>query len=214
MDAPTPRTEVHRFPDMAAYDSETINAILDEALFCHVGFIDDGSPVVIPTNYVRIDNVLYFHGSPESRLAQKMQEGIEVSVAITLLDGLVVARAPVAQSLNYRSVIVFGTTRSIENHEEKFSILRTLTEHVTPGRWDDSRATTDQEVHETLVLALPIDEASAKISAGPPWDDEEDLKLPYWAGVVPISLVAGEPVPAEGVDWPAPDYLNNYRRPT
>ena len=153
MDSPTPRTEVRRFPELAVYDREAINAILDEALYCHVGFIDEGSPVVIPTNHVRIDDTLYFHGSPESRLAQKMKEGAEISVAVTLLDGLVVARTPIYQSLNYRSVIVFGKTRWVDDTEEKIAALRALTDHVTPGRWEDSRPSTNKEVRGTLVLA-------------------------------------------------------------
>lgn len=195
------------------YDREAIDAILDEALLCHVGFIDDGSPVVIPTIHARVGNTLYFHGSPASRLLRSMKEGIEVSVAVTILDGLVVARTPFAQDYNYRSVVAFGKARMVDDPDEKLAALKAITDHVTPGRWEDSRSATEQEIRATLVLAVPLDETSAKVGSGPPDDEEEDLGLGFWAGVVPLSIVAGEPIPDDGVDWPAPDYLVNYARP-
>ncbi|MCH7584887.1 MAG: pyridoxamine 5'-phosphate oxidase family protein [Acidobacteria bacterium] len=213
MESPTPRTEVRRLAERAIYDREVINAILDEAIVCHVGFVVEGSPVVIPTIHARVDDTLYFHGSPASRMLRSLTKGVEVSVAVTLLDGLVVARTPFHQSLNYRSVVVFGQARLVDDPDEKLAALQAVTDHVTPGRWEDSRPPTDTEVHGTLVLALPLDEASAKVRTGPPVDDEEDLALPHWAGVVPMSLVPGEPIPAEGVDWSAPDYLTDYQRP-
>ena len=135
-------------------------------------------------------------------------------MAVTILDGLVVARTPFHQSLNYRSVVVFGEARPVDDLAEKMAALEAVTGHVTPGRWEDSRPPTDDEVRATLVLALPLDEASAKVRTGPPVDEEEDLALPYWAGVVPMSLVPGKPIPAEGIDWSAPDYLEDYRRPS
>lgn len=214
MESPTPRTEVRRLPERAVYDRETINAILDEALICHIGFVFEGSPVVIPTIHVRVDDTLYFHGSPASRMLRSMKNGAEVSAAVTILDGLVVARTPFHQSLNYRSVVVFGEARPVDDPAEKMAALEAVTGHVTPRRWEDSRPPTGDEVRATLVLALPLDEASAKVRTGPPVDEEEDLALPYWAGVVPMSLVPGKPIPAEGIDWSAPDYLEDYRRPS
>jgi hypothetical protein len=213
MEGPTPRSEVRRLPELAVYDREVINAILDESLFCHVGFIDNGTPVVVPTIHARVENTLYFHGSPASRMLRLMKKGIEVSVAVTILDGLVVARTPFEQSFNYRSVIAFGETRTVDDPDEKMAALKAITDHVTPGRWEDSRPATEKEVGATLVLAVPIDEASAKVRTGPPEDEEKDLGLAFWAGVVPLSLVSGKPIPDEGVDWPAPDYLVNYARP-
>ena len=203
---------MRRLPERGAYDLDTINAILDEALFCHVGFVDGGYPVVIPTIHARVGTTLYFHGSPASRMLRSMKQGIDVSVAVTILDGLVVARTPFAQDLNYRSVVVFGQGRLVDDPAEKMAALEAVTNHVTPGRWEDSRPPSEKEVQATLVLAVPLDEASAKVSAGPPEDEDEDLGLGFWAGVVPVSTVFGEPVPDQGVDWPAPDYLNKYSR--
>ena len=213
MEAPTPRTEIRRLPERGVYDLDAINAILDEAIFCHVGFIDAGSPVVIPTIHARVGTTLYIHGSPASRMLRSMAQGIEVSVAVTILDGLVVARTPFEQDLNYRSVVTFGEARLVDDPEEKMVALKALTDHVTPGRWEDCRPPTDKEVRATLVLAVPLDEASAKVSTGPPEDEKEDRRLPFWAGVVPVSLVFGEPDPDVGVDGPAPDYLAKYVRP-
>ena len=213
MTAPSDRTEVRRLPERAVYDRETIHAIVDEALICHVGFLADASPVVIPTIHARIDDTLYFHGSPASRMLRGMKKGMEVSIAITLLDGLVVARTPFHQSLNYRSVIVFGEARLVDDPDEKQLALKAVTDHVTPGRWEDSRPPSEKEIAGTLVLAVPLDEVSAKVRIGPPVDDEDDIGLPYWAGVVPLSIVPGAPIPSEEVDWPAPRYLTDYRRP-
>jgi len=213
MTAPSDRTEVRRLPERAVYDRETVHAIVDEALICHVGFLADASPVVIPTIHARIDDTLYFHGSPASRMLRGMKKGMEVSIAITLLDGLVVARTPFHQSLNYRSVVVFGEARLVDDPDEKQLALKAVTDHVTPGRWEDSRPPSEQEIAGTLVLAVPLNEASAKVRIGPPVDDEDDIGLPYWAGVLPLSIVPGAPIPSEEVDWPAPEYLTNYRRP-
>jgi hypothetical protein len=213
MESSTPRTKVRRLPERGVYDLEAINAILDEALFCHVGFVEDGSPVVIPTIHARVGTTLYIHGSPASRMLRSMAHGIEVSVAVTILDGLVVARTPFEQDLNYRSVIAFGEARLVDDAGEKMVALKALTDHVTPGRWEDSRPASDKEVRATLVLAVPLDEVSAKVSTGTPEDEDKDRLLPFWAGVVPVSLVFGEPDPDEGVDGPAPDYLAEYARP-
>lgn len=213
MTAPSDRTEVRRLPERAVYDRETIHAIVDEALICHVGFLADASPVVIPTIHARIDDTLYFHGSPASRMLRGMKNGMEVSIAITLLDGLVVARTPFHQSLNYRSVIVFGEARLVDDPDEKQLALKAVTDHMTPGRWEDSRPPSEKEIAGTLVLAVPLDEVSAKVRIGPPVDEEDDIGLPYWAGVVPLSIVPGAPIPSPEVDWPAPEYLTDYRRP-
>jgi nitroimidazol reductase NimA-like FMN-containing flavoprotein (pyridoxamine 5'-phosphate oxidase superfamily) len=213
MTAPSDRTEVRRLPERAVYDRKTIHAIVDEALICHVGFLADASPVVIPTIHARIDDTLYFHGSPASRMLRGMKKGMEVSIAITLLDGLVVARTPFHHSLNYRSVIVFGEARLVDDLDEKQLALKAVTDHVTPGRWEDSRPPSEKEIAGTLVLAVPLDEVSAKVRIGPPVDDEDDIGLSYWAGVVPLSIVPGAPIPSEEVDWPAPEYLTDYRRP-
>lgn len=211
--APSPRTEVRRYPERAVYDRETIDHILDEALVCHLGFISDGAPVVIPTIHARAGDVLYFHGSPASRMLRSMKKGIEVSVAVTILDGLVVARTPFHQSMNYRSVIVFGEARLVDDPDEKMLALRAVTDHVTPGRWEDSRPPTPKEVRATLVLAVSLDEASAKIRTGPPVDDDEDMDAPYWAGVLPISVAPGEPIPDDATHSPPPSYLAQYERP-
>ncbi len=213
MTAPSDRTEIRRLPERAVYDRESIHAIVDEALICHVGFLADASPVVIPTIHARIGDTLYFHGSPASRMLRGMKKGMEVSIAITLLDGLVVARTPFHQSLNYRSVIVFGEARLVDDLDEKQLALKAVTDHVTPGRWEDSRPPSEKEIAGTLVLAVPLDEVSAKVRIGPPVDEEDDIGLPYWAGVVPLSIVPGAPIPSEEVDWPAPEYLTDYRRP-
>ena len=213
MTAPSDRTEVRRLPERAVYDRETIHAIVDEALICHVGFLADASPVVIPTIHARIDDTLYFHGSPASRMLRGMKNGMEVSIAITLLDGLVVARTPFHQSLNYRSVIVFGEARLVDDPDEKQLALKAVTDHMTPGRWEDSRPPSEKEIAGTLVLAVPLDEVSAKVRIGPPVDEEDDIGLPYWAGVVPLSIVPGAPIPSPEVDWAAPEYLTDYRRP-
>ena len=214
-DAPTSRTEVKRLAERGVYDRATIDAILDEALICHVGFVHEGSPVVIPTIHARVGDTLYFHGSPASRMLRGMKAGDEVSVNVTLVDGLVVARAAFHNSMNYRSVVVFGQARVVDDVEEKRMALEAVTEHVVPGRWADSRPMTEKEYRGTLMVAVPIDEASAKVRTGPPGDDDEDYDLPIWAGVVPLAVVPAEPVddPKLRADVDVPDYLRNYRRP-
>lgn len=206
------KSEVRRHDDRASYDRTVIDAIIDEALHCHVGFVEDGHPYVIPTIHARIDDTLYFHGSPASRMLRLMKKGAAVCVTVTLVDGLVVAATPFNQSLNYRSAIVFGEARVVDDRDERLRALRAVTEHVTPGRWDDSRATNEKEIKATLVVAVDLAHASAKIRTGPPVDDPEDVGLAHWTGLVPLSLIAGEPIPADGVDDPPPGYLTDYRR--
>ena len=212
----SPRVEVRRLAERGAYERAVIDAILDEALICHVGFVHEGGPVVIPTIHARAGDILYLHGSPASRMLRSMRSGDEICVTVTLVDGLVMARAPFHSSMNYRSVVVFGEPRLVEDREEKWLAFEALTEHVSPGRWADSRLPNDKEIKGTLVAAVTIDEASAKVRTGPPGDDEEDYELPIWAGVVPLRLEPGELVPdprlAAGID--PPGYLTGYRRPT
>ena len=214
-DAPSPRSAVRRLPERGSYDRELINAILDEALICHVGFVHEGSPVVIPTIHARIDDVLYLHGSPASRMLRGMRSGDEISVNVTLLDGLVLARSAFHHSMNYRSVVVFGSPRIVTDDDEKWEALRAITEHVIPGRWEDCRPTTEKEFKGTLVPALPLGEASAKVRTGGPGDEEDDYDLPIWAGVIPLSVKPGEPIedPLRRADVPVPPYVSGYRRP-
>lgn len=210
----TDRTEVKRLSERGTYDRQIVYEILDEALMCHLGFVENGSPVVIPTIHARFDDRLYLHGSPASRLLRTMKTGTDVSVAVTLIDGLVVARAPFHSSLNYRSVIVFGNATEVTDRDEKLLAFEVLTSHITPGRWDDCRQPNDQEITGTLVVRLDLNEVSAKIRAGPPQDDEEDYGLPLWAGVVPVELTFGEPVPDSALegDVATPNYLVGYDR--
>ena len=202
----TERTKVRRLPKRGHYDRETIHAILDEALICHVGFVVDGSPVVIPTIHWREGDTLYVHGSSASRMLRSLKEGVDACVTVTLLDGLVLARSAFHHSMNYRSVVVFGKAREVDG-EEKLRALDSLVEHVMRGRSRDVRPPNEIEMRATTVLALPLDEASAKIRTGPPVDDDEDYALPVWAGVVPMKLTRGEPIADAGVTVELPEYL-------
>jgi nitroimidazol reductase NimA-like FMN-containing flavoprotein (pyridoxamine 5'-phosphate oxidase superfamily) len=209
----TERTTVKRLAKRGSYDAETIHAIVDEALICHVGFVVDGSPVVIPTIHWRHDETLYVHGSAASRMLRSLKGGVEACVTITLLDGLVLARSAFHHSMNYRSVVVLGTAREVTG-DEKLTALETLVEHVCRGRGADVRRPNDAELRQTLVLALPISEASAKVRTGGPIDDEEDYALDIWAGVIPLKLVAQPAIADERLkhDLAAPDYAVHYSR--
>jgi uncharacterized protein len=211
---PTNRTALKRLPKRAAYDRETVYAILDEGFVCHVGFAVDGSQYVIPTGYGRDGNVLYVHGSSASRMLRTLEQGVQVCVTVTLLDGLVLARSTFHHSMNYRSVVVFGVGSVVEENEEKLKALRAFSEQVIPGRWDGVREPDQDELKATLVLKLPLTEASAKVRTGPPIDDEPDYALPVWAGVLPLHLQVGTPVPdprlPEGID--PPDCALHYTR--
>lgn len=189
----TARTEVRRLVKRASYDREQIHAILDEAFVCHVGFVVDGQPYVIPTNYVRVEDRIYIHGSAASRMVKSLAGGIDVCVTVTLVDGLVLARSAFHHSVNYRSVVALGKARLVTDVEEKRAALHAFTNHVVPGRWEEVREPTEQELKGTSVLALPLEEVSAKIRTGPPIDDEEDYALPVWAGVVPLTITPGTP---------------------
>jgi len=207
----TERTQVHRLPERANYDRATINAILDEALICHVGFVVEGQPVVIPTIHARLDDHLYFHGSPAAGMLRTLRTGVDACVTVTLLDGLVLARSAFHHSMNYRSVVVFGKAEEVTDRDEKMRVLTALVEHVCRGRSADARGPNETEFKKTLVLRLPIAEASAKIRKGPPGDEPEDYALPIWAGILPLALTPGAPVPDN--ESPVPDYVLRYTRP-
>jgi nitroimidazol reductase NimA-like FMN-containing flavoprotein (pyridoxamine 5'-phosphate oxidase superfamily) len=213
--APTERTAVKRLPEKGSFDRDTVYAILDEALICQVGFVHEGSPVVVPTIHGRDGDLLYLHGSPASRMLRALRGGIDVAVSVTLLDGLVLARSLFHSSINYRSVTIFGTARQTEG-DEKLRGLEVISDRTLPGRWDHARRPSDKEMRATTVLAIPIEEASAKISIGPPQDDEEDYELDLWAGVVPLRLTAGQPEPdpvLEDIEIPqhVRDLFDRYR---
>ncbi len=211
---PTPRTRVIREPERAVYDRAVAYRILDEGFLCHVGFVADGQPFVIPTSYGRKDDNLYIHGSAASRMLRNLDQGIPVCVTVTLLDGLVLARSIFNHSMNYRSVVVLGTAVAVNDPDEKLAALRALSEHILPGRWDDVRQPNEKELKATLVMRLPITEFSAKVRQGPPIDDEEDYAFPTWAGVIPLAMVPGEPVddPRLEPKREIPAYARNYTR--
>ena len=211
----TPRTTLKRLPKRGSHDRETINQILDEGFICHVGFIVDGQPIVIPTGYARVEDKLIIHGSQASRMLRNVGKGINVCVTVTLIDGLVLARSAFHHSMNYRSVVVFGNASVVEDREEKITALFALSEHMIPGRWKDVREPNETELQQTTVLSLSITEATAKIRTGPPLDDEEDYAMPVWAGVIPLRMVADEPVPDPRLpsDIAPPDYASRYDRP-
>jgi uncharacterized protein len=208
------RTTLKRLPKRAEYDREAVYRILDEGFICHAGFVVDGQPFVIPTGYARVGDTLYIHGSQASRMLRNLSRGIEVCLTVTLVDGLVLARSAFHHSMNYRSVVVFGRASVIEEHAEKTAVLRALSEHMIPGRWEDVRGPNEQELKATTVLSLPLVEASAKVRTGPPLDDEEDYALPVWAGVIPLRLVAEPPIadPLLSEEIAAPSYASEYER--
>jgi nitroimidazol reductase NimA-like FMN-containing flavoprotein (pyridoxamine 5'-phosphate oxidase superfamily) len=188
------RTQVQRIPDRGRYDAETIHAILDSAFVCHVGFVVDGQPFVIPTNFARDGEKLYLHGSSASRMLRTLAGGVQVCVTVTHVDGLVLARAAFHHSVNYRSVVALGRAVLVDDPAEKMHALELFTNHVVPGRWDEVRTPTEQEMKATSVLSLDLNEASAKVRTGGPKDDAEDYELPIWAGVLPLTVNAGEPI--------------------
>jgi hypothetical protein len=210
----TERTRLRRLPERASYEREVIDAILDEALVCHVGFVVDGQPYVIPTIHCRVEDRLYVHGSAASRMLRTLGTGPAVCVTVTLLDGLVLARSAFHHSVNYRSVVVLGTATEVTDPGERLSALRAIVEHVVPERWKDVRAPSTQELKATTVLRIALDEVSAKVRTGWPRDDEEDLGLGCWAGVVPLTLTPGVPVPDPRLDAAieVPAYAAAYRR--
>jgi nitroimidazol reductase NimA-like FMN-containing flavoprotein (pyridoxamine 5'-phosphate oxidase superfamily) len=206
---PTERSELRRYPNRGSHESEVINGILDSAFLAHIGFQVEGQPFVIPTLFGRAGETLYLHGSSVSRMLGELGSGAPACVTVTLVDGMVLARSGFHHSMNYRSVVAFGTARKIGDPEEKLRALRTISEHVMAGRWDDVRSPTDKELKATAVIEFAMEEASAKIRQGPPLDDEEDYALPIWAGVLPLTLEAKTPIPdsrlLNGVE--IPEYL-------
>ena len=212
MDAykPTPRTRLKRLPKRAHYDRATVHAILDAGFVCHVGYAIEGQPYVTPTTYWRHEDRVYWHGSSASRM-QKRAAREQVCLTVTLTDGMVLARSGFEHSVNYRSVMVFGQAEVVAD-AAKTAHLRAMMDQMFPGRWDQLRPITAQEVKATRILSLPLTEASAKISAGPPTDPPEDCAWPVWAGVIPIRLIVGEPVPAPDLapDLPVPDHAKGY----
>jgi len=214
--APSERAQVHRHPERGHYDRDVIDRILDEALICHISWTDpDGGPRLLPTIHARVGDTLYVHGSRAGRPWKAVRDDAEVCIAATIVDGIVLARSAFNHSMNYRSVVLFGRTREVTDPDELRIVARAITEHVAPGREDDARMPTDEEYRQTLLLAVPIDEASAKVRTGPPKDEEEDMDLPIWAGVLPLSTVAGAPDPSPDLmdGLRTPSYLTEYRRP-
>jgi hypothetical protein len=201
-----------REPQRAVYDREAVNEILDEAFLCHVGFTVDGQPFVIPTSYGRDGDVLYIHGSAASRMLRNLDKDVAVCITVTLLDGLVLARSVFNHSMNYRSVVILGTATLVDDAAEKLAALRALSEHIIPGRWDDSRQPNEKELKATSVLRLPITEFSAKVRVGPPVDDEEDYSFPTWAGVIPLDVTVVTAIRDERCEQELPGYLKNYSR--
>lgn len=201
----SPRSRLKRHPERGSGDLERIAEILDAAKICHVGWIDEGRPIVLPTAFGRLDDSVILHGAAEGRFMKALAGGAEVCVTVTLLDGLVLARSAFHSSMNYRSVVIFGRATPIEDRSEKLCALDVLVEHLAPHRSAEVRATTEKELAATTVVRLPIVEASAKVRTGPPIDAKEDLDLPIWGGVVPLRLEPGAPIPAEGsqaMPWP------------
>lgn len=211
---PTARTRVVREPHRGIYDRETAYKILDEGFICHVGFVVDGQPFVIPTGYGRHEDNLYIHGSAASRMLRNLDKGVPICVTVTLLDGVVLARSIFNHSMNYRSVVVLGTAVEVGDPEEKLEALRWISEHIVPGRWTEVRQPNEKELKATQVMRLPITEVSSKVRQGPPIDDEEDLGFPTWAGVIPLEMVAGEPIPDAklGEGREVPWYARQYAR--
>ena len=214
--APSARTRVKRIHDRARYDREAVHAVLDAGLVCHLGFVHEGHPFVIPTLHARVGEEVLIHGSAAARSLRALSAGIPVCLTVTLLDGLVLARSVFEHSVNYRSVVILGTATAITDHDEKLAAFDALTERLLPGRWADARTPTAKEVRATSILRLPIDEASAKIRDGGPEDDDlQDAHLDIWAGTIPLTVSAGAPIPSEGLraGIPVPSYARKYRRP-
>jgi uncharacterized protein len=207
----TERSQLRRLPNRGSHEAETIHRILDAGFLAHVGFSVDGQPFVIPTLYGREGDHLFLHGSAASRMLKTLEKGVPACVTVTLVDGLVLARSAFHHSINYRSVVAYGTCRSVAE-DDKVHALNTVSEHLIRGRWNDVRPPTEKELRATAVLQFEIDEASAKVRTGPPVDDEEDYALPVWAGVLPVRLAPEAPVPDPRMtqERDVPDYVRNF----
>jgi uncharacterized protein len=216
MDYPiTQQNRVRRIPARGAYDRDTIHAIVDEAILCHVGFVDAGQPYVIPTLHARDGDDILLHGAPASRLLKIAASGAPLCITCTLVDGIVVARSAFHSSMNYRSAVLLGIGAPITDPTEKWAALAAFTEHVIPGRWADSRTMSETEMNATSIVRVTVESASAKVRTGPPGDDEADYALPIWAGVLPLRTHSDAPVADPRLDQPVdvPGYLLNYKRP-
>lgn len=212
--AKTSKNRIKRLPKRGHYDRETIYRILDEALICHVGFVENGQPYVIPINFARVEDTIVLHGAKASRLLKHIAAGNPVCVEATIVDGLVLARSVFHHSVNFRSVVLFGKGRAVEDHQEKLSALKAITDHLIPGRWHETRPPSRKEMNATSVVSIHIEEASAKVRVGPPADDQEDYALPVWAGVLPLQETPCPPIRDELLpdQISLPEYLAGYSR--
>ena len=210
----TTRSRIKRLPKRGHYDRETVYRILDEVLICHVGFAEEGQPYIIPINFARVEDTIVLHGAKASRLLKHIAAGHPVCIEATLVDGLVLARSVFHHSVNYRSVVLFGSGRLLEDEQEKLAALQAITEHLIPGRWQEARLPNRQELNATSVVSIKIDEASAKVRMGPPVDDEEDYSLPVWAGILPRQEKVLAPIRDElqSEDISLPEYILEYSR--
>jgi hypothetical protein len=210
----TDQNRIKRLPQRGYYDRETIYQILDEALICHVGFVENNQPCIIPINFARVGDAIILHGAKASRLLKYVEAGNPVCVEVTLVDGLVLARSVFNHSVNYRSVVLFGTGQPVEEEQEKLAALEAITEHLIPGRWCEARLPNHKELNATSVVSIKIDQASAKLRNGPPGDDEEDYALPIWAGVLPLQVMPLFPIRDELMtqDIAVPEYVAKYSR--
>lgn len=211
----TERTRVFRKPGRGSHDRDLVHSIIDEALVCHVGFVQDGQPYVIPMIHARDGETLYLHGANANRTLRALADGTSCCVTVTLVDELVLARAALHHSLNYRSAMVLGTAREVTDQAEKQKALRAVVEHIAPGRPEEIRGPDETDLRSTKVLSMAIEEASAKVRTGPPLDDDDDLELPHWAGQLPLTHGTGEPIPAPDLtgDPPVPDHVRSWARP-
>ena len=211
----TERTRIYRKPGRGSYDRELVHSLLDEALTCHVGFVQDGRPFVIPTIHARVEETLFLHGAKGNRMLKALTDGTPCCVTVTLVDELVLARAALHHSLNYRSVMVLGSAHEVTDPDEKAEALRAVVEHIAPGRADEVRGPDETDLKSTKVLSMEIEEASAKVRTGPPVDEEKDLELPNWAGQLPLTSGTGDPVPTPdlGQDLPVPESVLGWKRP-
>ncbi len=215
-EAPTPRTRVRRLPELGVYERERVEAIVDEALYCHLAWIGtDGDPRVIPTIHARIGDTLYVHGSAASTMLKTVKTGLPIAIAITIVDGIRFARSMFEHSMNYRTVIVYGTSEEVTDPDELSRVFDTITDHVAPGRSRDARRPNDEELRQTTFIKIPLDEASAKVSEGFPEEPDEDVALPVWAGILPLTMVPGEPQ-SDPLNQPGvsiPSYVTGWHRP-
>ena len=210
------RTRVRREPQRGVYDRDAIDGILDGGLVCHLGFVSEGQPYVIPTLYARLADDVYVHGSSASRMLRTLDSGVDACLTVTLVDGIVLARSIFNHSINYRSVVVLGRASVVEDPDEKVRALEAFSNRLLPGRWRDVRPPTATELKATSILRMPLAEASAKVRTGPPKDDEDDYGWPVWAGVIPLALVAGDPQPDPALQagfeppiWSPPGHLRS-----